>query len=1319
MRNVLIGTNLDASPVDADFTNDSNDSQIDRTIFDVCRQGDMETLQYLVRSGTSINSIDYSGRKSTPLHFAAGYGRRDIVEYLVNKGADIDAKDDGGLIPLHNACSFGHFSVVQSLIAAGSNPNAPDSWNFTPLHEAVLKDEPSVCLLLLQAKANPSFLNGDKKSPLDLAQGACRDVILGEFKKDELLDACRTGDKEVVLSLMTPQNVNCHASDGRKSTPLHLAAGYNRIKIVKMLINSGADVLAKDKGGLIPLHNACSYGHMEVCELLINAGNGDKQVNASDMWAFTPLHEAASKSRAEVCSLLLAHHADPFKKNCSLKTSVDMAPSKELKQKILTAFLGHSLMGSCVHEDLLRVAVDLLEMHEPELFGTQSRLLKQKVLEELNGCGDGNSMTVAICSRVEELLQFVHPFTMDTNLHTVVRDGASCSPQLLEHLVTVTGLPVNNKNLDGCTPLHAVASSACRGSGRIAAELIRLGADPVSTDRQGNTPLHVAAINSSLEVIDLLLRQPDVDPTLENLAGSTPLQLTKSPQARERISQFLSTDSVRSTVIENLKRVDLNEPDTRKGTVKGSENGDYLLTEALFKLLEASKAGDVEMVRQLVREHEDHLASTGSRDATSVADFINMRDIDGRHSSPLHFAAGYNRLAVVELLLQLGADVHAKDKGGLVPLHNASSYGHTKVAELLLLSGANVNETDLWRYTPLHEAAIKGKFEICRLLLKFGADRTKKNRDGLMPINLIKEVDQDLKDLFRGDEALLEAAKKGNLNKVRRLLTPDNINCRDVFGRNSTPLHLASGYNNLEIVEFLLQNGADANAQDKGGLIPLHNASSYGHVDVAAMLIHHGTSVNAVDKWGYTPLHEAAQKGRTQLCALLLAHGADPSAKNQDEETPYDLATASDVKSLLMDALPHMQSLGRVTTYSKSTYNILRNAPSTSTTSDECRVQGQGSETGNGADQSASQSMRDFLSSLGLAHLIELFEREQVTLEIVCEMGHEELKELGVTAYGLRHKIVKGVHKWKGRQGSIVPVGADAADAERQGVGHASGVGVCEPVPSGPSYFPASASTSTVLIELEPTDTEFRAVEEQMQSTIRDHKDNCGGLFNRYSLISVARVRNRRLWDRYVHRCHEIADDNNGHCNERFLFHGSPFIQAIVMKGFDERHAYIGGMFGAGIYFAENSSKSNQYVYGIGGGSGCHAHKNRSCYTCPRTMLLCRVALGHSFIQFNSMKLAHAPPGHHSIVGRPSAGGLSYAEYVIYRGEQAYPEYVINYLIEDPSRSIPMPLSPSNNSQNDDKSTSLASATEDTEGPSRPAPGGPPDDASYPHPNEL
>lgn len=71
-----------------------------------------------------------------------------------------------------------------------------------------------------------------------------------------------------------------------------------------------------------------------------------------------------------------------------------------------------------------------------------------------------------------------------------------------------------------------------------------------------------------------------------------------------------------------------------------------------------------------------------------------------------------------------------------------------------------------------------------------------------------------------------------------------------------------------------------------------------------------------------------------------------------------------------------------------------------------------------------------------------------------------------------------------------------------------------------------------------------------------------------------------------------------------------------------------------------------------------------------RHLLLCRVTLGKSFLQFSAMKMAHAPPGHHSVAGRPSTGGLNFPEYVVYRGEQAYPEYFITYQIVKPEEGL-------------------------------------------------
>uniref|UniRef100_A0AAY4B640 Poly [ADP-ribose] polymerase n=1 Tax=Denticeps clupeoides TaxID=299321 RepID=A0AAY4B640_9TELE len=1131
-----------------------------RELFEACRNGDVSRVKRLVDS-VNVNAKDMAGRKSTPLHFAAGFGRKDVVEHLLQTGANVHARDDGGLIPLHNACSFGHAEVVSLLLCQGADPNARDNWNYTPLHEAAIKGKIDVCIVLLQHGADPNIRNTDGKSALDLADPSAKAVLTGEYKKDELLEAARSGNEEKLMALLTPLNVNCHASDGRKSTPLHLAAGYNRVRIVQLLLQHGADVHAKDKGGLVPLHNACSYGHYEVTELLLKHG---ACVNAMDLWQFTPLHEAASKNRVEVCSLLLSHGADPNLVNCHGKSAVDMAPTPELKDRLTYEFKGHSLLQAAREADMAKV-----------------------------------KKTLAL-----EIINFKHPQTHETALHCAVASPHPKRKQVTELLLR-KGANINEKNKDFMTALHVVAEKAHND---IMEVLQKHGAKMNAVDTLGQTALHRAALAGHLQTCRLLLSF-GADPSIVSLQGFTAAQM-----GNEAVQQILN------------------------------ENIPVRNSDVDYRLLEAAKAGDLDTVKQLCTPQN-----------------VNCRDLEGRHSTPLHFAAGYNRVSVVEYLLHHGADVHAKDKGGLVPLHNACSYGHYEVAELLVRHGASVNVADLWKFTPLHEAAAKGKYEICKLLLKHGADPTKKNRDGNTPLDMVKEGDTDIQDLLRGDAALLDAAKKGCLARVQKLCSPENINCRDTQGRNSTPLHLAAGYNNLEVAEYLLEHGADVNAQDKGGLIPLHNAASYGHVDIAALLIKYNTCVNATDKWAFTPLHEAAQKGRTQLCALLLAHGADPTMKNQEGQTPLDLATADDIRALLMDAMPPdalpscFKPQATVVTAAvispASTPSCLSAASSIDNLAGplaELAVSAASGPEGEKIDSVITildMNISQFLKSIGLDHLRDIFEREQITLDVLADMGHEELKEIGINAYGHRHKLIKGIERLLGGQ---------------QG--------------ANPYLTFHCASQGTVLIDLAPDDKEFQSVEEELQSTIREHRDggNAGGVFSRYNILKIQKVVNKKLRERYSHRQKEIADENHNHHNERMLFHGSPFINAIIHKGFDERHAYIGGMFGAGIYFAENSSKSNQYVYGIGGGTGCPTHKDRSCYICHRQMLFCRVTLGKSFLQFSAMKMAHAPPGHHSVIGRPSVNGLAYAEYVIYRGEQAYPEYLITYQILKPESTAPL-----------------------------------------------
>merc|ERR1712223_758811 len=92
-----------------------------RDLFEACKHGDVSRVRTLV-TPQNVNARDTAGRKSSPLHFAAGYGRREAVEILLNAGANVHARDDGGLIPLHNACSFGHAEVVSLLLRASFDP---------------------------------------------------------------------------------------------------------------------------------------------------------------------------------------------------------------------------------------------------------------------------------------------------------------------------------------------------------------------------------------------------------------------------------------------------------------------------------------------------------------------------------------------------------------------------------------------------------------------------------------------------------------------------------------------------------------------------------------------------------------------------------------------------------------------------------------------------------------------------------------------------------------------------------------------------------------------------------------------------------------------------------------------------------------------------------------------------------------------------------------------------------------------------------------------------------------------------------------------
>jgi len=143
------------------------------------------------------------------------------------------------------------------------------------------------------------------------------------------------------------------------------------------------------------------------------------------------------------------------------------------------------------------------------------------------------------------------------------------------------------------------------------------------------------------------------------------------------------------------------------------------------------------------------------------------------------------------------------------------------------------------------------------------------------------------------EKPIHKAAYKGDLKKVKEIIDrdPNQINVQDAQG--FTPLHLASGKGHIEIVEFLLNHGADIELEIFNGETPLMLAAQYaryGQYETIKTLLEHGAKVNHKDQHGRTALHDAAMYSGKEIMNLLISYGADVNARDEHQSTPLHQA---------------------------------------------------------------------------------------------------------------------------------------------------------------------------------------------------------------------------------------------------------------------------------------------------------------------------------------------------------------------------------------------------------------------------------------------
>uniref|UniRef100_A0A669QFM8 Ankyrin repeat domain-containing protein 17 n=1 Tax=Phasianus colchicus TaxID=9054 RepID=A0A669QFM8_PHACC len=919
-----------------------------------CSAGYYELAQVLLAMHANVEDRGIKG-DITPLMAAANGGHVKIVKLLLAHGADVNAQSSTGNTALTYACAGGYVDVVKVLLESGASIEDHNENGHTPLMEAGSAGHVEVARVLLENGAGiNTHSNEFKESALTLAcyKGHLEMVRFlleagadQEHKTDEmhtaLMEACMDGHVEVArLLLDSGAQVNMPADSFE--SPLTLAACGGHVELAALLIERGANLEEVNDEGYTPLMEAAREGHEEMVALLlgqganINAQTEETQETALtlaccggflevadflikagadiELGCSTPLMEAAQEGHLELVKYLLAAGANVHATTATGDTALTYACEN-----------GHT----DVADVLLQAGADL--EHESE--GGRTPLMK--------AARAGHVCTVQfLISKGANVNR-----TTANNDHTVLSLACAGGHLAVVELLLAHGADPTHRLKDGSTMLIEAAKG---GHTSVVCYLLdypnNLLSAPPPDATQLTPPSHDLnrAPRVPVQALPMVVppQEPDKPPAnvattlpIRNKAASKQKSSSHLPANNQDVQGYITNQSPESIVEEAQGKLTELEQRIKEAIEKNAQlqslelaHADQLTKEKIEELNKTreeqiqKKQKILEELQKVERELQLKTQQQLKKQYLEVkAQRIQLQQQQQQQScqhlgllTPVGVGeqlseGDYARLQQVDPVLLKDDPQQAAAQTGFAPIQPLAMPQALPLAAGSLPPGSIANLTEL-------QGVIVGQPVLGQAQLAgLGQGILTETQQGLMVASPAQTLNDTLDDIMAAVSGRASAMSNTPTHSIATSVsqpqtpTPSPIISPSAMlpiypaididaqteSNHDTALTLACAGGHEELVQTLLERGANIEHRDKKGFTPLILAATAGHVGVVEILLDNGADIEAQsERTKDTPLSLACSGGRQEVVELLLARGANKEHRNVSDYTPLSLAAS-------------------------------------------------------------------------------------------------------------------------------------------------------------------------------------------------------------------------------------------------------------------------------------------------------------------------------------------------------------------------------------------------------------------------------------------